>query len=65
MFPFDFGFIPSTVGGDGDPLDIMVLMVRIAGVIEATQAEDGETETARSAAGSGHPFLPAPGCLVD
>src|SRR6202035_6130546 len=55
-FPFDFGFIPSTLGGDGDPLDIMVLMdepahvgclldVRIIGVIEATQTEDGETET--------------------
>jgi inorganic pyrophosphatase len=56
IFPFDFGFIPSTLGGDGDPLDIMVLMdepahvgcllhVRIIGVIEATQTEDGETET--------------------
>jgi len=26
MFPFDFGFVPSTVGEDGDTLDVMVLM---------------------------------------
>jgi inorganic pyrophosphatase len=56
MFPFDFGFIPSTLGEDGDPLDIMVLMdapahvgclieVRIIGVIMAEQTEDGKTET--------------------
>jgi inorganic pyrophosphatase len=25
-FPFDFGFIPQTLGGDGDPLDVLVLM---------------------------------------
>jgi inorganic pyrophosphatase len=25
-FPFDFGFIPQTLGGDGDPLDVLVLL---------------------------------------
>lgn len=56
MFPFDFGFVPSTVGGDGDPVDIMVLMearahvgclmdVRIIGVIKAEQSKNGKTET--------------------
>src|SRR5438067_3013067 len=56
MFPFDFGFIPSTLGGDGDPLDILVLMdapahvgclieVRIIGIIKAEQTEDGKTES--------------------
>src|SRR4051812_16117569 len=54
-FPFDFGFIPSTLGEDDDPLDVLVLMeepvpvgalvpARLVGVIEATQTErDGET----------------------
>lgn len=25
-FPYDFGFIPGTIGGDRDPLDVLVLM---------------------------------------
>ncbi len=55
MFPFDFGFIPSTLGEDGDPLDILVLMdapahsgclidVRLIGIITADQSEDGKTQ---------------------
>ena len=26
LFPYDFGFIPSTVGQDGDPLDVLLLL---------------------------------------
>jgi inorganic pyrophosphatase len=55
VFPFDFGFVPATKGGDGDPLDVLVLMdepafvgclvgARLVGVIEAEQAEEGEAE---------------------
>src|SRR2546423_554450 len=56
VFPFDFGFVPSTLGDDGDPLDVLVLMndtafpgclvaTRLVGVIEADQTEkDGKTE---------------------
>jgi len=54
-FPFDFGYIPNTLGEDGDPLDVLVLMdepafvgclipSRLIGVIEANQTEDGKTE---------------------
>ena len=25
-FPYDFGFVPSTEAGDGDPVDVLVLM---------------------------------------
>ena len=55
VFPYDFGFIPNTRGGDGDPLDVLVVMdepafvgclvaCRLLGVIEAKQTEKGKTE---------------------
>lgn len=47
-FPFEFGFIPATIGGDGDPLDLLILMdaptfpgcrvcARVIGVLEVNQ----------------------------
>jgi inorganic pyrophosphatase len=54
-FPYDFGFVPSTLGGDGDPLDVLVLMdepafagckltCRVVGVIEGEQGSKKKTE---------------------
>jgi inorganic pyrophosphatase len=53
-FPMNFGFVPSTIAGDGDPLDILVLnevplpmgcvaKVRLIGAIVAEQTQDGKT----------------------
>jgi inorganic pyrophosphatase len=52
IFPYDFGFIPSTEGDDGDPIDVLLLLdepapmgcvirVRVIGAIEAEQREKG------------------------
>ena len=54
-FPYDFGFLPSTKGGDGDPLDVLVLMdepafpgcvlkCRVIGVIEGEQGSKKKKE---------------------
>ena len=54
VFPFDFGYVPSTKADDGDALDILILMdepafvgclvpAKLIGVIEAEQTEDGQT----------------------
>jgi inorganic pyrophosphatase len=51
-FPYDFGFVPSTLAEDGDPLDVLVFMdapvpvgcvltIRLIGVIEAKQRDKG------------------------
>src|SRR5579863_5635806 len=54
-FPYDFGFVPSTIADDGDPLDVLVLMdepafpgckltCRPVGVIEGEQGEKKKPE---------------------
>jgi inorganic pyrophosphatase len=54
VFPFNFGFVPSTKAADGDPLDILILneeplvpgcliKARVIAVIKARQTEKGET----------------------
>src|ERR1700712_1576612 len=53
VFPFDFGFIPSTRGEDGDPLDVLGLMdspasagcIVVTRLIGAIQAEQTERDT--------------------
>src|SRR5438270_10052757 len=55
LFPYDFGFVPSTEAEDGDPIDVLLLMdapafpgcvidSRLIGVIEGEQTEDGQTK---------------------
>jgi inorganic pyrophosphatase len=54
-FPYDFGFVPSTMAEDGDPIDVLLLMdapafpgcvidSRLIGVIEGEQIENGKKE---------------------
>ncbi len=54
-FPYDFGFVPSTLADDGDPTDVLVLMdepafpgcllqCRIVGIIEGEQSKKKQRE---------------------
>ncbi len=54
-FPYDFGFVPSTLADDGDPVDVLVLMdepafpgcvlsCRPIGVIEGEQGDKKDRE---------------------
>ena len=52
-YPYDWGFIPSTKGEDGDPIDVLVLhdvatspglvlKCKVIGVLEVLQKESGK-----------------------
>ena len=54
IFPYDFGFVPSTKAEDGDPLDVLVLTddplfpgclveCTVIGALKAEQKEEGHT----------------------
>ena len=54
-FPYDFGFVPSTLADDGDPIDVIVIMdepafpgcvlkARLLGVIEGEQTDGKKTQ---------------------
>jgi inorganic pyrophosphatase len=70
-FPYDFGFIPSTLAEDGDPLDVLLLAdeatfpgclvgARLLGVLEAEQREKVEsTRNDRLVATVVTPYNPA------
>ena len=53
IYPYDWGFVPSTKGEDGDPIDVLVLhdaatspglvlKCKIIGVLEVIQKENGK-----------------------
>src|SRR3954454_8227934 len=52
-YPYDWGFVPSTKGADGDPIDVLVLhdaatspglvlKCKLIGVLEVIQKENGK-----------------------
>jgi len=58
-FPYDFGFFPSTLGDDGDPLDVLLFLdhgvppgtvatARLIGVLEVRQRAAGERKWKRN-----------------
>ncbi len=58
-FPYDFGFFPSTLGEDGDPLDVLlfldhgvppstVVTARLIGVLEIRQRHEKEKQWTRN-----------------
>jgi inorganic pyrophosphatase len=55
VFPFNFGFVPSTLGDDGDALDVLIIndyvmptgavvLGQLISVLEATQSQDNQTQ---------------------
>ena len=71
-YPTDFGFFPSTIAPDGDPLDALILhdvgtfsglvmRCRVIGVLEVSQKEPGRRFPQRSGHRRAGPIKPRTG----
>ena len=74
VYPANYGFIPRTLGGDGDPLDVLVITTepllpntlveaRPIGMIQ--MIDDGEADEKIIAVATTDPFLKNVKCLDD
>lgn len=74
VYPANYGFIPRTLGGDGDPLDVLVLTTepldtgvlvdcRPIGMI--VMVDDGEMDEKIIAVATGDPFFNNVRCMDD
>ena len=61
VFPYDFGFVPSTQAADGDPIDVLLLIDEPAFpgcVIESQSKQDGDDyEFEKTGQNLAHTFL--------
>lgn len=73
-YPANYGFIPRTLGGDGDPLDVLVItseplmpniLVEARPIGMILMVDDGEQDEKIIAVAKGDPFFKNVKCLDD
>ena len=74
IYPANYGFIPRTLGGDGDPLDVLVVtteplnsgvLVEAKPIGVINMIDDGEADEKIIAVATADPFLKNVDCLDD